>query len=68
MPLIALISDLLGNIDALNAVVADIKSQKVDEIYCLGDVVGYGGALGECVRFVMEHCEGTVMGIEHHCP
>ena len=62
MPLIDLISDIHGNIDALNAVVADIKSQKVDEIYCLGDVVGYGGAPGECVRFVMENCTASVMG------
>jgi len=62
MPLIALISDIHGNIDALNAVIADIKSQNVEEIYCLGDVVGYGGAPGECVRSVMENCVGTVMG------
>ena len=62
MPLIALISDIHGNIDALNTVVADIKKKKVDEIYCLGDVVGYGGAPAECVRYVMEHCTATVMG------
>lgn len=62
MPKIALISDIHGNIDALNAVVTDIKSQSVEEIYCLGDVVGYGGAPGACVRYVMEHCTGTVMG------
>jgi diadenosine tetraphosphatase ApaH/serine/threonine PP2A family protein phosphatase len=62
MPLIALISDIHGNIDALNAVMADIKSQNVEEIYCLGDVVGYGGAPGECVRTVMENSTGTVMG------
>ena len=62
MPLIALISDIHGNIDALNAVVADIKKKQVDEIDCLGDVVGYGGAPGDCVRYVMEHCTSTVMG------
>ena len=62
MALIALISDIHGNIDALNAVEDDIKNQKVDEIYCLGDVVGYGGAPGDCVRYVMEHCVSTVMG------
>lgn len=62
MPLIALISDIHSNIDALNAVAADIKSYKVEEIYCLGDVVGYGGAPVECVLFVMQNCTATVIG------
>lgn len=62
MPLVALISDIHGNIDALDAVIADIRSRKVDEVYCLGDVVGYGGAPSECVRFVMTQCSVTVMG------
>jgi len=44
MPRIALISDIHGNIDALEAVLADIETQAVDEIACLGDVVGYWGS------------------------
>ena len=39
---IALISDIHSNIEALNAVLADIKSQGIKDIYCLGDLVGYG--------------------------
>ncbi len=38
---IAVISDIHGNIDALNAVLADIKSSGIEEIYCTGDQVGY---------------------------
>ena len=38
----ALISDIHGNLEALNAVLADIATQSVDDIICLGDIVGYG--------------------------
>jgi diadenosine tetraphosphatase ApaH/serine/threonine PP2A family protein phosphatase len=46
----AFVSDIHGNLEALNAVLADIKSRKVDEIFCLGDVVGYGPAPRECLE------------------
>ena len=45
----AIISDIHGNIEALHAVLADIEDQKVDEIFCLGDVVGYGPNPRECI-------------------
>lgn len=35
----AIISDIHGNLEALQAVLSDIKSQGITEIYCLGDVV-----------------------------
>ena len=38
----AIISDIHGNLEALTAVLADIESQDITEIYCLGDVIGYG--------------------------
>jgi predicted phosphodiesterase len=38
----AIISDIHGNLEALQAVLAHITDQRVDEIYCLGDIVGYG--------------------------
>ena len=34
----ALISDIHGNLEALQAVLADIASQNVDQIICLGDI------------------------------
>lgn len=40
--MIALISDLHSNIEAVTAVLEDIEKQNVDEIFCLGDVIGYG--------------------------
>ena len=45
----AIISDIHGNIEALTAVLEDIKAQGADEIFCLGDVVGYGPNPRECI-------------------
>ena len=39
---LAVISCIHGNSEALNAVLSDIDQQKAEEIYCLGDLVGYG--------------------------
>lgn len=39
---IALLSDVHGNLPALDAVLADIESAGITEVYCLGDLVGYG--------------------------
>ena len=39
---IALFSDVHGNLPALEAVLADIRGRKMAEVYCLGDLVGYG--------------------------
>ena len=39
---IALISDMHGHAIALEAVLADIQQQKIDQIICLGDVVTIG--------------------------
>ena len=62
MPCVALISDIHGNLDALEAVLADIEVQGVDEILCLGDIVGYGAAPAECVALVCQLCAATVKG------
>lgn len=50
----AIISDIHGNLAALQAVMDDIRSQEVSEIYCLGDVVGYGPNPRECLDLVMQ--------------
>lgn len=39
---IALFSDVHGNLAALDAVLADIRNEGISEVYCLGDLVGYG--------------------------
>jgi diadenosine tetraphosphatase ApaH/serine/threonine PP2A family protein phosphatase len=58
----ALISDIHGNLEALEAVLSDIEAQRVNEIFCLGDVVGYGPNPCECIDRVMENCRVTILG------
>lgn len=45
----AIISDVHSNIEALEAVLKDIDDQAISEIYCLGDVVGYGPDPRDCL-------------------
>ncbi|MEO8494141.1 MAG: metallophosphoesterase family protein [Planctomycetota bacterium] len=58
----ALISDVHANLEALTAVLADIRSQDVTEIYCLGDIVGYGPNPCECLDEVMKCAQVTILG------
>ncbi|MDX2039053.1 MAG: metallophosphoesterase family protein [Isosphaeraceae bacterium] len=58
----ALISDIHGNLEALEVVLGDIKSQGISEIYCLGDIIGYGPNPRECIDLVMSHCRTTILG------
>jgi predicted phosphodiesterase len=58
----AIISDVHGNLEALRAVLDDIDSQKVDAIFCLGDVVGYGPNPCECVELVRKRCAVVLLG------
>jgi 3',5'-cyclic AMP phosphodiesterase CpdA len=44
---IAIISDIHGNLPALDAVLADVAQQQPDRLYCLGDLVGYGASPNE---------------------
>lgn len=50
----AIISDIHGNLEALEKVLADIKSKGADEIICLGDLIGYGPDPASCVDFARE--------------
>jgi len=58
----AIISDIHSNLEALQAVLKDIESQSVTDIYCLGDVVGYGPNPRECIDLVMKHCQVVLLG------
>ena len=50
----AVLSDIHGNLEARDAVLADISRRPVSAIYCLGDLVGYGPNPVECVERAME--------------
>ena len=58
----AVISDLHANRQALNAVLADIRSVGVDQILCLGDVVGYGPAPAEVLSEAYARIHHFVLG------
>jgi diadenosine tetraphosphatase ApaH/serine/threonine PP2A family protein phosphatase len=58
----AIFSDIHANIDALEAVLADMAGFPVRGVFCLGDIVGYGPEPGDCVKRVMDLCTVTVLG------
>jgi putative phosphoesterase len=57
---IGLISDIHGNLPALETVLSDMPA--VDQIVCLGDVIGYNPWPSECVERVREIASVTVQG------
>lgn len=59
---IAIITDVHGNIEALNTVLAEIDKAGIKEIYHLGDVVGYGHAGAECLRIIRERNIVSIQG------
>ncbi len=62
MARIALLSDVHGNLEALESALGDVARVGADVVVCLGDVVGYGPEPGECVDLVSEWCDVVVRG------
>ena len=60
--IIAFFSDVHANLPALKAVLTDIDNVRVDEIFCLGDLVGYGPWPNETVELIRERDIPTIMG------
>jgi len=58
----AIISDIHGNLEALTSVLEDIKQQGVDEIVCLGDIVGYGPDPVPCLKIVRKIATWSLCG------
>lgn len=57
----AVISDIHGNLEGLEAVLADVP-EEVERVYCLGDVIGYGANPNECCDIVQEREMPTITG------
>src|SRR3954468_21826201 len=62
MARIALCSDVHGNLPAFQAVLEDIRTTGVDQIWNLGDLVGYGAQPDECVALAREACDLILIG------
>jgi predicted phosphodiesterase len=60
--MIAFISDIHANLEALTAVIEDIERHSVSRIICLGDIVGYGAEPEPCTDIVMERSSLTILG------
>jgi predicted phosphodiesterase len=59
---IAIISDIHANLPALEAVLESISGTDAEEIWCLGDVVGYGAQPDECTQLVADRCAICLVG------
>jgi predicted phosphodiesterase len=59
---IAVISDIHANWHALAAVLEDVEREGVDELWCLGDVVGYGPQPNRCAQEVRDRAAVCLMG------
>lgn len=62
MDRIALISDIHGNLPALEATLHDIYSRQIERIFCLGDLVGKGPSSAQVVDSCREVCEVILKG------
>lgn len=58
----AIISDIHGNREALDACLSDARHQGVDAVLCLGDLIGYGPDPNEVVERVREEADIIVGG------
>jgi len=61
----AILSDIHGNLEALDAVLADAAS-RADAVLCLGDIVGYGADPAACIERVAARAEVVVAGNHEH--
>ena len=64
--LIGILADVHANLQALEAALVWLDARGVDDLVCLGDVVGYGGDPERCIELVQERCSVTVRGNHDH--
>lgn len=64
----AILSDIHGNLEALQAVIQHIEHESVDEIICLGDIVGYGPNPNECIELIREKATIILAGNHDYAP
>ncbi len=59
----AVLADVHANLTALEMILKDIDNRGgVDEIWCLGDIVGYGPDPHQCIELVRQRCSVCVAG------
>lgn len=60
--MIAIISDIHGNYEALKQVLAKLDEMRISKIFCLGDIVGYYSQINECCDELRRRNIRCVMG------
>jgi predicted phosphodiesterase len=60
--LVAIVTDVHGNRPAFEAVIAAAEAAGADEMWCLGDLVGYGAEPDACVELAHRHCAVCLSG------
>jgi diadenosine tetraphosphatase ApaH/serine/threonine PP2A family protein phosphatase len=58
----AVLSDIHSNRQALEAVLAAVEEAGVDQVWCLGDMVGYGADPDACTALARERCDVCLVG------
>jgi predicted phosphodiesterase len=59
---VAVVSDIHSNLHALEAVLAAIEAENPDELWCLGDLVGYGPRPNECCATIADRADVCLAG------
>ena len=59
---VAVVSDIHSNLHALEAVLAAIDAEAPDELWCLGDLVGYGPRPNECCATIAKRADVCLAG------
>jgi diadenosine tetraphosphatase ApaH/serine/threonine PP2A family protein phosphatase len=59
---VAVVSDIHSNLHALEAVLSAIDAEAPDELWCLGDLVGYGPRPNECCAAIAERADVCLAG------
>ena len=59
---VAIVSDIHGNRHAFEAVLADVERSDAQEIWCLGDVVGYGADPNDCCKLARARADVCLAG------
>lgn len=60
--MLALVSDIHSNLEALTAVFEEIDRREIRQVVCLGDIVGYGPNPVECLNLIRQRAQASIMG------
>jgi diadenosine tetraphosphatase ApaH/serine/threonine PP2A family protein phosphatase len=59
---VAVLSDIHGNRQAFEAVLEEVAAARPEQIWCLGDIVGYGADPNDCVRIARDNADICLAG------